>query len=134
MYERQTTLVTEDLNPDQRGNEPYRVGVVQLGKFSGMPELDAAAVDRDRPGESRGARPKVGEPMQDRLLDTVESDGRQRRQGRARRLHLVATEGRCEFDDEERIAAGRRVNGRDEGWIWCDVQVTTEYGRHPILG
>jgi hypothetical protein len=48
MHKRQTTLVTEDLNPNKCVNKPYRVGVVQLGKLSGMPELDTAAVDRAR--------------------------------------------------------------------------------------
>ena len=134
MHERQTTFVTEDLNPDERVNQPYRLSVVQLGKFSGMPELDIATVDRDRPRESYCARSQVGQSMQDRLLHTVQPDGRQRRHGRARRLDLVASEGCCEFDDEERVSAGRRMNGGNEGWIGRGAQVTTQYGRHPALG
>jgi hypothetical protein len=132
MHKRQTTLVTEDLNPNERVNKPYRVGVLQLGKLSGMPELDTAAVDRDRPRESYRARSQVGQAMQDRLLHTVQSDGRQRRLRCARRLDLAASEGRCKFDDEERIAARRRVNGRGEGRIWRGAQITTQYGRHRI--
>src|SRR6476660_34533 len=132
MHKRQTTLVTEDLNPNKCVNKPYRGGVVQRGKLSGMPELDTAAVDRDRPRESYCARSQIGQPLQDRLLHTVQSDGRQRRLRCARRSDLVAAEGCGEFDDEERVAARRRVNGRSEGRIWRGAQVTTQDGRDSI--
>ena len=82
-----------------------------------MPDLDVAAVDRDRPRQRSGARPKIGQPVQIDCCNAFQSDRGQTRHGCAGRPDPSLPRRCCDFDDEERIATRSRVNSGRKRWI-----------------
>src|SRR5262245_29121374 len=122
-------LATEEVKPDQRRGGWTELAFFQAGESGGMAQLASVAEDRGRAEEGKRLRLQAGEAKPDDARNALSPDLEQTGSvlgGRTDSLPCNRVENRA---DEERIAAGRRLERGAEGIVRLQaVQLVREHG------
>jgi hypothetical protein len=114
MYEGQLRLIPQDLDPHQGLDQLDRLPVADPGESGSMPELTAAAENRDCSSERPCARPQRSESAENRPLHPLRPNRRHVGSRLSCRAQLSLDQSCGELADKERIATCGRVRRRGE--------------------